>query len=47
MWQWWGRCRFRNGKYLVNIVAMEITIVAVQKYKIHDIKGKRWLFCDF
>lgn len=47
MWQWWGMCSLRNDKYLVSIVPTEINIVAVQKYKLCFIKGKRRLFCDF
>lgn len=47
MWQWWGMCRLRNDRYLVSTVPTEIKIVAVQKYKLCFIKGKRRLFCDF
>lgn len=47
IWHWWGMRRLRNDKYLVNIVPMKIIIVAVQKHKLHYIRGKRRLFCVF
>lgn len=47
IWQWWGMCRLRNYRCLVSIVPMEIIVVAVQKYRLHCIRGKRRLFCSF
>ena len=45
--QCWGTRRFRHGRCLVNIVPMELTMVAVQKYKLHYFRGKRRLLCEF